>query len=101
MSDLRRLFGEQLRELREQADLTQTQLAMASSMSRPTLVNIELGRQGVSLEQLYALAGGLKLKPENLLPSGIEQRTQVAEELAKMTSHDRDLVNKILSQGKG
>lgn len=101
MSDLRRLFGERLRELREQAGLTQTQLATTSEMSRPTLVNIELGRQSVSLEQLYALSGGLKLRPQELLPSRVEQRTQVTEELAKLTSHDRDLVYRMLSQNKG
>ena len=62
-------FGRQLRSLRDKMQLSQEELARASRISRTSIVNIERGRQGVSLGTLYRLASALGLEPQSLLPT--------------------------------
>ena len=62
-------FGRRLRHLRDEVDLSQEALAAASGLSRTSIVNIERGRQGVSLATLYNLASALGLEPRILLPN--------------------------------
>lgn len=62
-------FGEVVRRQRRQAGLTQEHLATAAELSRTSVVNIERGRQGVSLPTLYRLAAALSCEPSALLPA--------------------------------
>lgn len=62
-------FGRQLLEQRTSVGMTQEELASASGISRVSIVNIERGRQGVSLSTLYRLADALGLAPNELLPT--------------------------------
>lgn len=66
---LDRAFGALLREHRYDQRMSQEQLARAAGLSRTSVVNIEKGRQGVSLESLYKLAAALGRQPGDLLPS--------------------------------
>lgn len=49
--------------------MTQDDLALLAEISRTSVVNIEKGRQGVSLHTLYRLAQALDVPPAALLPS--------------------------------
>src|SRR5690242_113789 len=49
-------FGRQLREARDDAGLTQGQLADAVGLSRTSITNIEAGTQPVALHMLFALS---------------------------------------------
>ncbi len=62
-------FGRRLGELRERTSLSQEQLGRKASISRASIVNIERGRQSVSLATLYRLAGALNCGPADLLPT--------------------------------
>lgn len=62
-------FGAGLRRVREEVGLTQEELASRAGLSRTSVVNIEHGRQGVSLATLYDLARALDAAPASLLPS--------------------------------
>jgi transcriptional regulator with XRE-family HTH domain len=62
-------FGSILRERRDSQHMSQDQLAQAAGLSRTSVVNIEKGRQGVSLDSLYKLASALGCQPGDLLPS--------------------------------
>lgn len=66
---LDRAFGVLLRERRDAQRMSQEQLAQSAGLSRTSVVNIEKGRQGVSLESLYKLAAALGCQPGDLLPS--------------------------------
>lgn len=66
---LDRAFGVLLRDRRDIQHMSQQQLAEAAGLSRTSVVNIEKGRQGVSLDSLYKLAGALGCQPGDLLPS--------------------------------
>ena len=66
--ELDRRFGIRLKERRESMGVTQEVLAEEASLSRTSVVNIERGRQGVSLGTLYRLARALNCPPSALLP---------------------------------
>lgn len=64
---VRRRVGERLRTLRAARCLTQRGLAERSGMSRPSVANVEAGRQNVTLRQLCALAAALGVGVEDLV----------------------------------
>jgi transcriptional regulator with XRE-family HTH domain len=61
-------FGKRVRAARQAAHLTQDQLARRLGLSRPSVVNIEAGRQGVYLRFLVPLAEALGCPAASLLP---------------------------------
>jgi len=66
-SAVRRRVGERVRALRAGRGLTQLRLAQRSGISRPSIANVEAGRQNVSLRQLCALAAALGVGVEDIL----------------------------------
>ena len=66
-SAVRRRVGERVRSLRAGRGLTQLSLAERSGISRPSIANVEAGRQNVSLRQLCALAAALGVAVEDIL----------------------------------
>lgn len=67
---LYREIGGRLAARRRRLILTQSAVAKAAKLSRPSLANIELGRQTILLHQLYRLAEALELDGlESLLPT--------------------------------
>lgn len=71
MAEIRREFGRLLRATRTKVGLSQQELADRVLLSRPSIVNIELGRQGISLDQLYLFAGALGVEAAALLPNAV------------------------------
>ena len=63
----RQSLGRRIRELREDAGLTQGVLAERSAIGRVTLVRIEKGEQSPRFSTLSAVAGALDLAVEDLL----------------------------------
>jgi len=61
-------FGQRLRGLREDAGLTQDQVAERVSLKRTSITNIESGRQHIALHQLFLLAAAVGKSPAELLP---------------------------------
>lgn len=66
---LYRAFGRALREAREQAQLTQRQVAERVGLTRTSVTNIERGNQHIALHQLFLLASAVGVEPTALLPS--------------------------------
>jgi transcriptional regulator with XRE-family HTH domain len=64
---LQRRLGRRVRALRADRGLTQLRLAERSGISRPSIANVEAGRQNVSLRQLCGLAAALGVAVEELL----------------------------------
>ena len=63
-------FGNLIRLNRERTPaMTQEKLGSLVGLSRTSIVNIEKGRQHISLHQLFVFASALKVRPEALLPS--------------------------------
>jgi transcriptional regulator with XRE-family HTH domain len=73
--------GERLRTLRITRGLTQTDLAKLVGSHQTALSQVEVGRRGVSLDQIMKLAKALKVTPDEILgqapkspPNGDSQR---------------------------
>lgn len=60
-------FAEVLRMKRGERGIRQEDLAKAAGMSRPSLANIESGRQRVYLDDVFKFASALNIDPKELL----------------------------------
>lgn len=59
-------FGEAVKALRLKAGLTQAELAEKIGLSRPSIANVETGRQQVLLGDLYAYSDALGVSPRTM-----------------------------------
>ena len=72
--------GVRLRAAREErARLTQLAFAKAVGLSRPSVANIENGRQQISVAQLLRFASVLNVDPCDLLPANQSERPVVGD----------------------
>ena len=62
-------IGALIRQRRKQLNLKQLNLAATLGISRGSLANVETGRQGILVHQLYRFAEALEMSPGDLLPS--------------------------------
>ena len=60
-TDLYNLVGERIAARRKTQKLTQAELASLVGVSRPSLANMEKGRQAIALHLLYAFVAALEL----------------------------------------
>ena len=67
VTEVQRRLGVRVRMRRAQLGLTQHALAARSGFSRPSIANVEAGRQNVTLRQLCAVAGALQLDVAELV----------------------------------
>lgn len=63
-----RKIGNLIRINREKLGLTQEALSLKIDLSRPTIANIEVGRQPVRIHYLYTIADALEVSIHDLLP---------------------------------
>ena len=61
-------IGKSIQATRQEKGLTQTDLANLAHISRPSIVNIEKGRQTISVHTLFSIATALGTNIANLLP---------------------------------
>jgi len=62
-------IGENIRARRKVLGLSQEALAKAVGLKRPSLSNIEKGRQNILLHTFFDIAESLNVSPEALLPT--------------------------------
>lgn len=82
---LYRLFGSRVRELREEKNVTQDELAKRVDLSRTSITNIERGRQRVLLHQMMEIAVALDAKPTDLIPTAeVNVQPLLRDDIAKV-----------------
>jgi transcriptional regulator with XRE-family HTH domain len=67
-SGFARQFGQRIRALREQRQLSQEDLADAAALHRTHISLIERGQRSVRLETIERLAFALHVQPSELMP---------------------------------
>jgi transcriptional regulator with XRE-family HTH domain len=83
-----RQLGDLIRDRRKERRLTQEQLAELWNLNRTTVVNIEKGRQRISVLQLVELADYLGCTSSDLLPSRSGSRV-LSEDLRAKVPDER------------
>jgi transcriptional regulator with XRE-family HTH domain len=80
--------GENIRAKRKERGLSQDSLAKAVGLKRPSMSNIEKGRQNILLHTFYDIAETLNSTPDELFPA----RTQPAPvQMPDLTSLSREV----------
>lgn len=67
MASIYQLFGEKVKKLRKEKNMTQEDLAEAIDRDARTIVAIEAGRRNTTLKTVQKIAQALKVKPADLL----------------------------------
>jgi transcriptional regulator with XRE-family HTH domain len=84
------LFSEKLRQLREEKQLYQKQLATALSIDTPMYCRIEKGERRAKREQIPVIAEVLNADPEELLALWL------ADQVNAVVEKDKEIAPKIL-----
>ena len=63
---IKQKFGNRVRELRTQANLSQEKFALSINMDRTYLASVENGNRNISLENIYKIANGFNITLEDL-----------------------------------
>lgn len=98
--DIYQEIGAQVAARRNALGLTQAEVARKVGMSRPSVANVEVGRQRVLVHQLYSLARALEMDdPRDLLPLP-RLRSGAADAPigdAGLTRRERDQISRLLA----
>ena len=89
-----RQFGQNLRQARREAGLSQADLAIAVELTRPSVSNIERGRQGISLHTFGKMLRVLNVQPGKLLPAASAPSTLRPPGLTSLAQEERDFVER-------
>ena len=63
---IRKKFGNKVRSLRKQKNLSQEKFALKIDMDRTYFASVECGKRNISLESIYKIAQGLGITLEEL-----------------------------------
>lgn len=63
------LIAGRIRDMRERREISQQDLARRIGQSRTSVVNIEAGRQRITIHGIYDIAAALECQPSELLPT--------------------------------
>jgi len=67
MVDIKKKFGQKLREIRKQKKLSQEELSFKAGLHRTYISDIERGSRNVSLENIEKIAKALGISTKDLL----------------------------------
>ncbi len=63
---IKKLFGERVRELRTNANLSQEKFALQIDMDRTYLASVESGKRNISIDNIQKIADGFGISLEEL-----------------------------------
>ena len=96
--DFYRRFGQNLRQARRAAGLSQADLAVAIKLTRTSISNIEKGRQKVLLHTFGEMLHALSVQPGELLPDAHSRFVPPPPGLNSLPHDERDFVNRGLGR---
>ena len=87
-------FGERLRAIRENRELSQSDLARAAGMQPSAIAHFEAGRRKPSFHNVRALAKALEVSADYLL--GSSTATTAFRDEDKLSAKDREYIQGII-----
>ena len=84
--------GENIRARRKVRGLSQEALAKAVGLKRPSLSNIEKGRQNILLHTFYDISDSLNVSPDALLPARPTSQPTDLPDLTNFSKEVREFV---------
>jgi transcriptional regulator with XRE-family HTH domain len=87
-------FGDRLREIRENREFSQSDLARAAGMQPSAIAHFEAGRRKPSFDNVRALATALQVSADYLL--GTNTATTAFRNEENLSAKDRDYVQGII-----
>ena len=88
--------GAKIKRLRHKHGWTQQQLASKIRETAGNMSQIEAGRHGVPLSNLYALAQAFEVHPLELIADLPPEACQIADEVATMSTEHRRLAVRLI-----
>jgi transcriptional regulator with XRE-family HTH domain len=79
-------LGEKIRRARAVRAMRQADLARRVGLSRTSITNVELGRQGLAIHQLFEFAEALGVEPCELLPAEWPTQAKVSDHVSPQVS---------------
>jgi transcriptional regulator with XRE-family HTH domain len=73
LSDVAVRFGKRLREVREEAGISQERLAELATLHRTYVSSVERGKRNISIENIERLAVALGVSMRDLMPEDAKQ----------------------------
>ena len=67
MIDIKRKFGDKMRQIRKQVKISQEELAFRAKLHRTYISDVERGSRNISLENIEKIALALGVKSQDLL----------------------------------
>jgi transcriptional regulator with XRE-family HTH domain len=96
-----RKVGERIRTKRKARGLSQEGLATAIGLKRPSMSNIEKGRQNILLHTFYDIVETLDAKPTDLLPETVARELIALPDLEAYSEEVRAFVEAGINIAKG
>ena len=90
--DFYKKVGEAIRAKRKERGLSQEGLAKAVGLKRPSMSNIEKGRQNILLHTFYDIADTLNASPNALLPDRLTPEPVNMPDLTSLSKEVREFV---------
>ncbi len=88
------LFSEKIRQLREEKNIYQKEIASAVSIDKPMYCRIERGERRAKREQIPIIAELLQTDPEELLTLWL------ADQVTAVVEDDKEISGKVLDTAK-
>lgn len=77
-----------IEERRDAKGITQEELALKTGISRASMVNMENGRQGISLRRLFDMAVELGIEAKDLIPTNEWYKEHKNKKLRKIITFE-------------
>lgn len=95
MTELKKLLGKKIKEIRKKRNLTQEQLAELIDIEIPSMSNIETGKFAPSIETMQKLARELRVKPYELYLFDDVSYEEKLSEMTRVMASNEKLTNKM------
>lgn len=92
MSDIKKLLGKSIKEIRKQKGLTQERLAELVGIGTPNISYIECGRFAPAVDTLEKIAQALEVEPFELYRFNIKNCEDIEKELFCALKNDKRLL---------